>query len=349
MKMNVLVRFLAVISLLFSVHSIALSEISPYQGVVSAEGITEEQLREQALEQVLIKVSGNVNIIELDDSKALAKDIFSLLAQFGYQNINNKRFYFTLFDKRKIDNALTAMQQPIWGQDRPKTLIWLVNENRELISENMINSREDDLMTRGLKSAQLARGITVEFPLIDLDDALAVSAADINGRFYQTVADAASRYDAEYFVVANLIKIRGEQWQLKWELVKNMTQSNDSQVLIKQSSSGDKADVMNAMINQIADYYAKQFAILENKGLKSTQKLTVNNIRSLTHLIRLNKMLEGLNAVDTFEIVNITEQQVVVSVTLKGGLVSFKNALNAHSQLKIDLTTASPFHYNWQP
>lgn len=349
MKINVLVRFLAIISMLFSMHSIALPEISSYQGVVPAENTSEEQLREQALEQVLIKVSGNTRITKLDDSKALAKDMPSLLAQFGYQNINGKRFYFTLFDKRKINSALTAMQQPIWGETRPSPLIWLVNENRTLTSENMINSQQDDLVSWGLKKAQLARGVTVEFPLIDLDDSLAVSASDINGRFYQTVAEASIRYDAEYFVLANLSETSSGQWQLKWELVQHVAQTKNNQLLIKQTNSGDKSEVMSAMLNNIADYYAQQFAILEIKGHKSTQILTINNIHSLSNLMHLNKVLNDLNAVDTFEIVNITEQQVELSVALKGGLMSLKNALNAHSQFAIDLSTASPFHYNWQP
>lgn len=349
MKINVLVGFVAVISMLFSMHSFALPEISPYQGVVSAENSTQEQLKVQALEQVLIKVSGNTSIIELDDSKTLANDISSLLTQFGYQNINGKRFYFTLFDKRKINDALTSMQQPIWGETRPSPLIWLVNEQRTLTSENMINSQQDDLVAWGLKKAQLARGITAQFPLIDLDDSLAVSASDINGRFYQTVAAASTRYDAEYFVLANLSKASSGNWLLKWELVQYVAQTKNIQLLIKQTSSGDKSEVMSTMLNKIADYYAQKFAILEIKGQKSTQILSINNVYSLDQLMRLNKMLNDLNAVDTFEIVNITEQQVEVSVTLKGGLMSLRNALNAHSQLTIDLSTASPFHYNWQP
>ena len=347
--MNVLVRFCVIISMLFSMHSMALPEISPYQGVVPAQGATETQLSEQALKQVLIKVSGNVNINKLDDSKLLTKHLDDLLTQFGYQELNKKRFYYALFDKRKINSALIAMQQPIWGDTRPKPLIWLVDENKRLTSEDMIKSQQDEAVASGLQQAQLERGIDTQFPLIDLDDALAVSASDINGRFYQTVADASQRYDAEYFVVANLNKANNQQWQLSWELVQHLAKNKNNQVVIKQTNTGDKTAVMQAMLNQIADYYAQRFAILENKGQKATQVLSINNIHSLAHLMRLNALLEELNAVDTFEVINISEQQVQISVTLKGGLNSLQNALNAHSQLESNGSTVSPFHYNWQP
>lgn len=330
-------------------QSIALPEISAYKGLVLVEDFDEDVLREQALKQVLIKVSGNVDIASLEESKELAKDIPSMLSQFGYQDIDNARFYYALFDKRKINNALVNMQQPIWGETRPSPLIWLVNDRREMTSEYMVNSSQDVSLSWGLTKAQLKRGVKAQFPLIDLDDSLAITASDISGRFYQTVADASKRYDAEYFVLANVITASDGQWQLKWELVQHKPHSKKNQVLIKQTNSGSKSYIMAMMMNDIANYYANQFAILENNGEKLTQALTINNIDSLAKLMALNKVLTNLNAVDTFKVLKMDQQQVEVLITLKGGLVSLENALSVQPRLQSDLSTASPFHYNWQP
>ena len=349
MKSNRLVRFFAVISLFFSVHSVALPQISPYQGLVPAENSNEDKLREAALEQVLIKVSGNVDIVKLDGSKTLAKNIPDMLAQFGYQDINDKRFYFALFEKQAINSALNAMQQPIWGETRPSPLIWLVNEDRQLTSENMIDSSQDGAISWGLNKSQIERGITGKFPLVDLDDLLTVSVSDVSGRFYQTVADASKRYDAEYFVLANLTSINAQQWQLKWELVQYNAQSKKNQVLIKQTSNGDKAGVMSTMLGEIADYYAKQFAILENNGARSAQLLNINNINSLAKLMSINDILNNLNSVESFEVVSLDDKKLEVLVTLKGSLASLENALNAQPKLQKDLISTAPFYYNWQP
>ena len=349
MKSNRLVRFFAVVSLFFSVHSVALPQISPYQGLVPAEDSNEDKLREAALEQVLIKVSGNVDIVKLDGSKTLAKSIPDMLAQFGYQDINDKRFYFALFEKQAINSALNAMQQPIWGETRPSPLIWLVNEDRQLTSENMIDSSQDGAISWGLNKSQIERGITGKFPLVDLDDLLTVSVSDVSGRFYQTVADASKRYDAEYFVLANLTSINSQQWQLKWELVQYNAQSKKNKVLIKQTSNGDKAGVMFTMLGEIADYYAKQFAILENNGARSAQLLNINNINSLEKLMSINDILNNLNSVDSFEVVSLDDKKLEVLVTLKGSLASLENALNAQPKLQKDLISTAPFYYNWQP
>jgi len=347
--MNVLVRFLAAMSMLYSIHSIALPEMDPYRGLVLAEQSNENTLRQEALKQVLIKVSGNVDIVTLDESENLMTNIRSMLSQFGYQNIDGERFYYALFDKSKINKALNDMQQPIWGETRPSPLVWLVNENRQITSEYMINSQQDKDLSWGLKKAELKRGIAAKFPILDLDEALVISASDISGRFHQVVADASKRYDAEYVVLANLYKLRNGKWQLKWELVQYNAENNKKQLINKRVIGEQKVDVMAQMLNDIADYYAQKFAIFENNGEKLTQVLSINKINTLSDLTLLNQVLGGLNAVERFKVVEINQQQVKVLVTLKGGLMSLENALNAQSHLQSDAASGVYFQYNWQP
>ena len=351
MKINVLVRFFIVLNILFSMQSIASPKVNPYKGVVLAEELTESesQLQKNALKQVLIKVSGNVDIVNLDEAKLLENTIPSMLAQFGYQNIDNARFYYALFDKRKINQALTDMQQPVWGDTRPIPLVWLVNEQREIVSEQMLNSSSDVAISWGFKKSELKRGVNAQFPMLDLDDSLIISASDVSGRFYQTVYDASIRYGAEYFVVANLMPTQEGKWQLKWELVHHNSQSKQNEVVVKKTNSGSKSYVMAIMMNEIADYYAQQFAILENNGKKLTQVLTVSGVKTLMHFTRLNNMLSSLNAIDSLETLTIREQQVEVLVTLKGGLMSLENALSVQPSLQRDLSTGLPYQYNWQP
>jgi len=348
MKMNVLIRFLVVMGMLFSMQSIALAEINPYRGLVIAEDNNEEVLREEALKQVLIKVSGNVDIIALEESKKLTTNIRSMLSQFGYQNIGNTRFYYALFDKSKINAALSQMQQPIWGETRPSPLIWLVNENRKITSEDMINSYQDNELSWGLKKVELNRGIIAKFPLLDLDEALTIRSSDITGRFHQIVASASKRYGAEYVVLANLFKTRDNKWQLRWELVQYDVDNNKIQLLNRRIMSDTKSAVVSKMLNDIADYYAQKFSIFENNGKKLTQVININRIHSLSDLTLLNQVLENLNAVDSFKVIEINEQQVKVLVTLKGGLISLENALNAQPQIQRDKSPGLYFHYNWQ-
>lgn len=345
MKLNVLARIVVIFSLFLSTYSMALSEISPYQGLVPVRSLTESQLKEKALEQVFVKVSGNPGINKLNNSDILNNQIDSIISEFGYQVINNQNYYYAVFDKADIDSALSKLKQPVWAVDRPNILIWLLNENKQLTSDNML----DDSLVSGIKEGELTRGISTQFPLIDLDDSLAISVADVGGRFYKTVSEASKRYAADNYVTATLSRIADNEWELKWELVQYTASSKKSKVLIKQVTNGDKSAVMSSMIGDIADYYAEQFAVLETEGEKSTQTITIKNISSFQDVIQINSLLDNLNAVESFEVINISETEVELLISLKGGINSLINALNSHSKLQQNLITPSPFDYNWQP
>lgn len=354
MKVNVLARFITIICMLFSMHSFALTETNPYRGLVvvdeeSSEEQTEELLRVMALKQVLIKVSGNPDILDLDESKALTKQIPSMLAQFGYQDEANARYYYALFDKRKIDAALIAMQQPVWGSTRPNTLIWLVDEQRNITSDQEVKSSQDVALSWGLKKSELKRGISVQFPLGDLDDSIAINASDITGRFYDTASQASQRYGSDYFVLANLSQSFDGKWKLDWQLIHDTAADKLKPVVASDTNRGSKSYVMAAMVSGIADYYAQQFAILENNGEKLTQQIEVAGVNSLAKLTQLNSMLSRLNAVDSFEVVQINASRVNIIITLRGSIASLSNALNAQATLLKDNSSIDAFHYQWTP
>jgi hypothetical protein len=347
MKINGLIRFLVLLGCCASMQTMALPAVNPYQGLVLAEGSSEDQLKQAAFDQVLVKVSGNQNISEVNGRSALDKNIPNMLSQFGYKNVDDMRFYYAVFDKQKVDNALIGLQQPIWGEIRPTTLIWLVNQDRKFISESAINSSDDTNMAWGLSKAQLQRGIKMQFPLIDLDDSIAVSATDVSGRFYQNVAEGSRRYNAEYVVLAN-IKPSGDSWELTWELVSG---GKNNVVLLKNANNGDKEELMSAMVNEIADYYAQQFATKQTVGSvsASTQLVTIKNIQSLDNMMILKNVLNDLNDVDNVEVMSINGTEVQLLVTLKGSVTGLENALNAQPSLQRDLMSTTPFYYNWQP
>lgn len=354
MKVNVLARFVTIICMLFSMQSLALTETNPYRGLVlvdeqNPEQQTEELLRVRALNQVLIKVSGNTEVVNLDETKTLAKKIPSMLAQFGYQDEANARYYYALFDKRKIDQALIAMQQPVWGSTRPNTLIWLVNEQRKITSDQEVKSSQDVALSWGLKKAELKRGITVQFPLGDLDDSIAINASDITGRFYDTASQASQRYRSDYFVLANLSQSFDGKWKLDWQLIHDIGSDKLKPVVASDSNRGSKSYVMSALVSGIADYYAKQFAILENDGEKYTQQIQVEGVDSLAKLTQLNEMLARLNAIDSYKVVQINATKVDLLITLKGSIASLNNALNAQAKLVKSTTSSDAFHYQWTP
>lgn len=324
---------------------------NPYQGNVTVEQQSENILKQQALKQVLVKVSGNVQIVELQESKLLLRKAQSLLSQYGYKIVNNERCFSAVFDKHKINQALKDMQQPIWGDTRPTTLIWLVKDGedngRQLVSDNMVNTSRDADLSRVLQNQQHNRGITLQFPLMDLEDNLALSMSDIAGRFYDPIAIASMRYDVTHFIVASLKQRSTDKWSLDWQLVKHSQQNKHNEVLLSDNISGQKSLLLAAMVNQVADYYASRYAILENQGEKFSQTIYVNGINSLAKLTELNTLLANLLAISSFQFVAVEGQQITVKIMINGGLNSFHNSLAEQPNLQPDVSLSDQLHFNW--
>ena len=344
-------RNLFILLLLFTPLVFAGQFDNPYQGNIVVVDQSENELKVLALKQVLVKVSGNPKIVKLNESKRLLKKAESLLSQYGYQTSLNTRYFTAVFDKHKINQALKEMQQPVWGDTRPTTLVWLINgsnSDRQLVSDNMISHSADAEISAAFRNQQHNRGISLQFPLMDLEDNLALSISDVSGRFYGPITAASKRYGVEHFMVANLKQSGAEKWSLSWELVKSNSFSKRSRVLTSDKVSGEKSLLVSIMVSKVADYYARQYAILDNQGEQFSQTIYIQGINSLAQLTQLNKVLANLLAVASFEVTSVQGSQVTVNIRINGGLNSFKNALFAQPNLQPDPSQGEEFHFNWR-
>ncbi|MEI6897728.1 MAG: DUF2066 domain-containing protein [Psychromonas sp.] len=328
-------RILLIAFICFSALVHAQQVDNPYQGNVMVGSFDEAQLKQQALQQVLVKVSGNTDIVNLADSKLLVKKTQALILQYGYRNIAQNKYFFAVFDKNKINHALKEMQQPIWGGTRPITLIWLIHNNK-IVSDNLIKEQMDPSIRDAIQKAELQRGIRMQFPLMDLDDSLAISISDIKGNFYGPVGTVSARYQRAHFVLAELQSMGGEQWKLSWQLIKRSATSRQTHVLLSEQFLGDQSSVSTKMINALADYYASQYAILDNQGQKFSQVVHINGIDSLAELVKLHAMFNSLLAVSSYHISAVQGAQMTIEVKLNGSLTSFKNTLIAQPDLQLD-------------
>ena len=334
MIFTVISRGLLILMFTFSAIVNALQSDSPYQGDVVVGSSTEAQLKEDALKQVLVKVSGNSDITKSNETKQLLKRIQQMLSQYGYRSVDGDEYYSALFDRNKINQALKEMQQPIWGDTRPTTLVWLINNN-ELVSDNFIKDTTNPI-SLGIKQAELARGIRVQFPLMDLDDNLALSVSDVKGRFYDQVANASSRYERTHFVVAELQNISSERWKLRWQLLQINGSAQQSKILQSDEYVASKSSVTKQMVNGLADYYAGQYAVLSTDDGKFTQLFHVDGINSLTELSQLNNVLKNMLVISSYHVVVADGSMVSIEAKLKGSVNSFKNNLIAQPHLRLN-------------
>ncbi len=343
-----MIRFLFVFMLtLFSVNAVAAEVKDVYQGVVEDKGQGQSVLQQAAMSQVLVKVSGSKQLLTDASIKKALNKVDDYLVQFGYQQINGAKHLVVVFDDSKIQQLLRQTGFAVWGKLRPRTVIWVVKDQggqREILSDLSTDAAKPSII-----SAAQIRGIPVSLPLMDLDDSMIVSVPDVWGRFVDPVAIASKRYQYDSIVMARLIS-QGNNWQLQWQLNgqgKNQPQGA-LENLTQGTERGDPTAAVTVMINKIADYYGKRYAVKSQSESGEFIELYVGNVQDVNSLVTIKRYLNKLSAVASVETLGMVQNQVRFRLNLIGNSAEVIDAIGLESRLQQDVIQDAGYYYNWQ-
>lgn len=139
-------------------------------------------------------------------------DLFSLsealVNSYGYDGDT----FIVDIDVDGLKARLDTAGIELWETERPEFLIWMTEE-RGL--ERLMIGQESNLIIDRLLAASKRFGVPMRRPLMDLDDTLALSPAEIWGEFAGAVMNASARYGFTHVLV---IGDRPERQSLKYWL-----------------------------------------------------------------------------------------------------------------------------------
>ena len=159
------------------------------------------------------------------------------------------------FDTRAVLDLLRSAELPIWGQDRPRVLIWLVLDRHDAKRE--VASAISDDIPATLHEAARQRGLLVELPLMDLPDHY-LAPADLWGGFGTRVDTASRRYDPDVVVVARLHEGREGAWTVDWRLRDPFDLHGEARDL---SYAADETEALRWAIDRSADELGRRLAV----------------------------------------------------------------------------------------
>ncbi|MEM1263299.1 MAG: DUF2066 domain-containing protein [Pseudomonadota bacterium] len=164
--------------------------------------------RRDAFRDALRQVIGRVT----DRSAADPASVATVVEQAerlvtGYRDGGNNRLWVS-FNGRALTDALRASGIPVWGSDRPLTIVWLAVDRgggeRAILSssdryaDGARARRADpaDYLRERLEKAAAERGLPVVLPLMDAEDQQRIAFADVWGGFADVMSGASERYGA---------------------------------------------------------------------------------------------------------------------------------------------------------
>ncbi|MDH3218388.1 MAG: DUF2066 domain-containing protein [Gammaproteobacteria bacterium] len=272
----------------------------------------------QAFRQVVVKVSGSDDALNSPAFERPIERSARYVKQFRYisreqsedEDLEASRLYLRIdFDQQLIESLLREHNFPVWGRERPSSLLVIsydVNENIKLVADD---STPD--LVEALDRAASVHAVPVLFPLMDLADISLVKISDIVSRQYDNIYTMAKRYAPDALLVGQIIGRSGEGWQGDWEV------RFADQIFKWKHRASSKQDVIDQVIRHLARILALEYALEDHRRVEQSLLLSVSALDGIDKLIKVQKYLQSLNAVDSVRVAMVNRDVVTYRLKLR--------------------------------
>jgi hypothetical protein len=212
-----------------------------------------------------------------------------------------------------IVNDLTQLNWPVWGAERPLTLVWLAVDfgdgQRALMAETpnnvewspefaqfMLDLREQ------LDTVARERGLPLTYPLLDLQDLATVGFAEIWGGFDGLIEAASQRYAGDAQLIGR-ISVSPFGVDARWSL------------LDEGSSRAIFGTDVRGGLEWLADQYAAEFSVAG--GTRSSQ-ISVLGVTSIEDYGRVMSYLESLSILQSVDVEGLDGGTLNLRIAARG-------------------------------
>ena len=303
---------------------------------VTDESITKRKFAiRQALIQVLIKLTGDRNIRNSSDILPLIERSERYVQQFRYKQVYGEGQESILltelsvqFNEIALNEGLRNYGLTIWGRERPSILVWLAYEQNQ--TRHLVSFEDNPEYMTMLDEGATTRGLSLMFPLLDLEDSSQINISDVWAGFKEPISDASNRYQADVILTAKIIQVLPNLWESEWTAyINHQTENWTNQGVLAEI-------VLNEGIDELADRIATQYA---NTGSSITEaiELLVVDINDLNEYARVLSYLESVQSISSVQVQRVSRNEVMFTLINRGGL----SAINQSIALGNTLTLVS--------
>lgn len=285
-----------------------------YTGYIQVKNKSKEQ-RKQAIpklfEQVLVKVSGNTDVLNYTGEQNPEKFIdqisyIELPTHNGHKLITQAKF-----NRRAINQLLRSSNQAVWRSDRPVTIIWLATDSNE--GKQLIGADSDSKLPNAINVQAKLHGLPVILPLLDLEDLNQVSADDVWAPFPWVVQKASKRYHAETQLMGKIVRTNSGEYKSYWTLLIDGAKIN-------WESQGKNLEVLvDRSLTTVAKNLADRYAVRTTDGKNKQVNLSVSGIDGVGGFAKVSSYLKRLDAITQLEVKSIHNDQVIFMLNVTGG------------------------------
>lgn len=274
---------------------------------------------EQALGEVLVRMTGDRSIASGPDGAALLPQAARYVQQYRYEGSESSGLRFRVgFDGAALEAALRAQGVAMWGRDRPPLLLWLAADDGA--RRYLLASDPNDALYNAVQAAAQQRGLNVILPLLDLEDQAKVSYSDVWGGFQERVVAASARYQSQVVLTARVQRLGSAAWTSRWTL--RMAGQDSSW----QSGGPDLQALLDDGLGQAAQRLAAQLVIPATGLSADALPVVIEDVDTLADYAALENYLTSLAPVRAVQLVSAQGRRLVYQVEVQGGAPALEQA-----------------------
>ncbi|MGD2166606.1 MAG: DUF2066 domain-containing protein [Gammaproteobacteria bacterium] len=265
-----------------------------------------------AMAEVLVRVSGNRMAATAPELAILRQNPARYIASFGYSSATEAQVSFL---PREIERELIAAGWPVWGAERPLSILWVAVTDQfgdeailtagdppddVIYSEHMLELLAE--IREQVESTAAVRGLPYILPTFVTGDDMRLSFGEVWTYAFGSLSDVSAAWEADAMVIGR---------------VRESVIGTDVEWLVQSDSlrmSYPGAGVADG-INWLADAYAEQY---RSFGERHFLTLRVSGVGSFDSYARVLAYLESVTMLSDVDVESYRGGQLVLRATSRG-------------------------------
>lgn len=261
---------------------------------------------QDAMREVLVRVTGRR---EAGDDPALAplvNDARRYVQQFRVVGGNQ---FFTGFDGTRVERAVMEAGQPLWGHERPATLVLLTESS----GRTLVTAASTSELKQGVLQGARLRGL----PLLWPDATRPVNVAELSGAATEHLRTIGAQYGADAVLAG---AASGGTSLVRWTLVQGSETSE---------WRGSPAEGPHGA----ADWFARVFSS-ESAGDGAVVAIAVSGVNDLRAYAAVTEYLQSLTLVRALSVDEVAGDSVLYRARVQGGSERLARAISLGTRLE---------------
>ena len=283
----------------------------------------------EAMTQVMVRVSGDKSIAEREAVADIIGDARNRMAMYTYEDIEAGIALYARFDESVVKSTLRAAGATFWGEERAPVLLWLVVD--EPYSRRFATVSRDAELLRLLAAGFEARGVSLRLPLLDLEDAAALSPEMVWQKVLGRVRAASERYGTEHILVGRYVQLTNGDQIVDWTYLNGETSRG------LQRQGRDPAPILSAAVDLVVDDMARQYAVtLKPESVYDYIDVRVMGVRGLSDYREVLSEFQAIPVLAGVRVFAVDGEQLSLRVSGVGTAEALSRLLPLKSRLQLD-------------